>query len=364
MARKRINVFNLSFLDVMACGLGAIILFYMIINAQIASRAAVVNVELQAETDLLEEEVLRGRKNLIRVRNTLESKQQEQVTAEGEASRLQEILEELRIELAKLQNDSSAEIESVEKLRADVERLEQAQRQLASKSDRDSSESGRQVRAYGAGGNRQYLTGMRMGGKRVLILIDTSGSMLGRTYVSALRFRAMPDGQKRRAPKWRQAVDTVDWLTSQMGGVEQFQLYGFNENADSLMDGTDGEWVDVSETELTGAVDKLRSVTPDKGTSLFNALRVVAEMQPLPDNVYLLTDGLPTQGKTPPPAAELVKPGRRVKFFKQAVNELPKKVPVNVLLFPMDGDPEAAVNFWDLAASTKGSFMSPSRDWP
>ncbi|SVC98717.1 uncharacterized protein METZ01_LOCUS351571, partial [marine metagenome] len=32
MARRQFNVFNLSFLDVIACGFGAVILFFMIIN--------------------------------------------------------------------------------------------------------------------------------------------------------------------------------------------------------------------------------------------------------------------------------------------------------------------------------------------
>ena len=35
MARRSFNVFSLSFLDVMACGLGATILFLMIISAQV-----------------------------------------------------------------------------------------------------------------------------------------------------------------------------------------------------------------------------------------------------------------------------------------------------------------------------------------
>ena len=95
MARRQFDVFNLSFLDVMACGLGAIVLFYMIITAQVTVRSQNANTELFAETNRLEEEVLEGRKDLIRVRNSLESKQQEQVVTEGETRRLQEELEQL-----------------------------------------------------------------------------------------------------------------------------------------------------------------------------------------------------------------------------------------------------------------------------
>ena len=58
MARRRFDVFNLAFLDVMACGLGAIILFYMIISAQVAARSEQANIELVAETDRLSRERL------------------------------------------------------------------------------------------------------------------------------------------------------------------------------------------------------------------------------------------------------------------------------------------------------------------
>ena len=38
MARKPMNVFSLSFLDAMTCGFGAVILFFIIINANIDQR--------------------------------------------------------------------------------------------------------------------------------------------------------------------------------------------------------------------------------------------------------------------------------------------------------------------------------------
>jgi len=364
MARRQFNVFSLSFLDVMACGLGAIVLFYMIITAQVATRAAVVSVDLQSETDKLEEQVLEGRKNLIRARNVLESKQQEQVATEGEARRLQEMLEQLLEELATYENDSAASIESIEKLRSDIERLEKAKRQLAAKSSDTAPQTGQQIRAFGEGGTRQYLTGMQMGGERVLILVDTSTSMLARTYVNVVRFRSMSDELKVKAPKWQQAMDTVDWLTTQLQSGNKFQVYSFSEDVHSVLEGTDGTWLDVSKEDLDRTVEEMRAIVPDKGTSLYNAFKAVKDMDPLPDNIYLLTDGLPTQGKTIPAAAELVKARQRVDFFNKAVKELPKKIPVNILLFPMDGDPDAAILFWQLALSTRGSFLSPSRDWP
>jgi hypothetical protein len=54
----------------------------------------------------------------------------------------------------------------------------------------------------------------------------------------------------------------------------------------------------------------------------------------------------------------------RLKLYSDAVSKLPRDMPVNVIMFPMEGDPMAAAAFWNLARSTGGSYLSPSRDWP
>jgi hypothetical protein len=221
------------------------------------------------------------------------------------------------------------------------------------------------VRSFTGDGNRQYLTGMQMGGKRVVILVDASSSMLARTYVNVLRYRKMSDARKRKAPKWRQAVATVDWLTTQIAPGTSFQIYVFNEQVHSVVSGSDGSWLEAgADDALENAVSELRKVIPDKGTSLINAFAALQQLKPAPDNIYLLTDGLPTQGKQAPDSVKDVLPAQRVTFFKQAVRELPGRAPVNVLLFPMDGDPRAAVLFWGLAIDRNGSFLTPSQDWP
>lgn len=82
-----------------------------------------------------------------------------------------------------------------------------------------------------------------------------------------------------------------------------------------------------------------------------------------PDNIFLITDGLPTQSYEPPRRTTIS--GRdRLGLFRKAVQRLPSGVPVNIILAPMEGDPMAASEFWQLAQVSGGSFMSPSRDWP
>ena len=60
----------------------------------------------------------------------------------------------------------------------------------------------------------------------------------------------------------------------------------------------------------------------------------------------------------------LVTPRRRLQLFDDAIEELPEGIPVNVILLPLEGDPSASAAYWQLAQYTRGSFLSPAKDWP
>ena len=363
MARKPIAVFSMAFLDVMACGLGATVLFLLIVSAQVSKDSSRANRDLREEATRIEQTVLDGRKDLIRLRDTVEHKSRQDDSLAGEIARTRKQLADLQEKIPPNDNDSLAKKDSLEQLRSDVQRLEEGNRRLTESAAQ--AGSGTRVRSFVGVGNRQYLTGMKMGGQRVLILVDSSASMLARTYVNVVRYRAMSDDRKRSAPKWKQTVATVDWLTTQMDPGARFQIYTFNETAHSVIDGSDGTWLEVKDAgTLDRAVAALRKVVPDKGNSLMRAFEAAQKLLPAPDNIYLLTDGLPTQGKEPPDPPRPVRADQRATLFNQALKDLPGKVPINVILFPMDGDPDAAALYWQLAVRTRGSFLAPSRDWP
>jgi hypothetical protein len=107
----------------------------------------------------------------------------------------------------------------------------------------------------------------------------------------------------------------------------------------------------------------MHKLIPQKGTSLINALKTIHEMKPKPDNIFLLTDSLPTMGAKKP-WGKRVSGKKRLRYFNNAVKAFASKVPVNIILYPMEGDPAAAAAFWKLAKNTKGSFFCPSKDWP
>jgi predicted RNase H-like nuclease (RuvC/YqgF family) len=226
MARKRrpFEVFSMSFLDCMSCGFGAVILFFMIINAQVKESTDEDPTELMAETKRLEVEILDGRKNLVLAKNTIETLEEEKQTAEGKIAQIIALIKELREELAEYDDETLAKIERIEKLQSDIKSLEEeVKRLLALKAEEENQ--GARIREFKGEGDRQYLTGLKLGGERTLILVDRSASMLDDTIVNIIRRRNMSEQDKLRAVKWRQVVASVDWLTSQFKPGSKFQIY-------------------------------------------------------------------------------------------------------------------------------------------
>lgn len=125
-----------------------------------------------------------------------------------------------------------------------------------------------------------------------------------------------------------------------------------------------GDWLKTDERgDIEGAIKAVYQQLPKGGTSLYNAFEAIRDMNPKPDNVLLLTDGLPTQGKSKPKDSKVTNE-ERIEHFNDAVKRLPKGIPINTILFPMEGDAFAAGGYWELAVQTNGSFITPSRDWP
>jgi hypothetical protein len=336
---------------------------FVIVNAKSAAHRNEVTTNLRSEADRLEREVLEGKKGLIEARNALEDTVEELVTTQGLSRQLIESIKEKEIELAYYENDTLATKEHVKKLKADLKSMEEDVRRLeAGSKARD--EYGDKLRAFPGQGDRQYVTDLKMGGKRILVLVDASASMLDETVVGVIRRRNLSDREKLKSEKWRQAIATVDWLMTQIPMTSKFQVYVFNETAKPLIEESKGIWLNAGDPDkLDETVLRLEKIIPGKGTSLLNAFKALREIEPAPDNIFLLTDGLPTMG-TSKPRKKKVSGKKRLSLFKDALRRLPSRIPVNIILYPMEGDPHAAVSFWRLATTTNGSFFCPSRDWP
>jgi hypothetical protein len=343
--------------------LGAVVLLFMVINAGVGIRSEELTADLSAEVNRLEVEVLDRYKQLVELRNSVRETDNRVVVSRGLARRIIEQIQLLRVELATYDGTTISQREHINRLQADLKSLEEDTKRYSGGTPSEET-PGRNIRSFIGDGDRQYLTGLKVGGQRILILVDASASMLGSTIVNIVRRRNLPDDVKIRARKWQQAVDTVDWITTQIPTGSQFQIYVFNEQARAVVNGTDGTWLDSARREqLDGAVAALKKVVPRRGTSLYHAFAAIKTLRPRPDNIILLVDGLPTQGRTPPKKSK-VSGKERVKLYNRALDELTPGIPINVILFPMEGDPVAASAFWKLAIATRGSYLSPSEDWP
>jgi hypothetical protein len=348
---RRITAFSLSFLDIMACGFGAVTLLFLILRHNVVVEVQ-PDQKLSAEVVMLKEDVKKAEEDRALLLNSIEELELLLVSAQGLSKRFLTDLEELE---ESIQSDPE---ERIAMLRRQVEELESETAKM------EEVEFGDKVRKFIGEGNRQYLTGLVLGGERVMILVDGSASMLADTVVNAVRRRNMGPEKRIESPKWKWTVRTVEWLLAQLPPSSRFQLYIFNTKAIPATVGSEGEWLDAADSlQLEEAVEGLKAYAPEGGTSLENAITALGDFPDKPDNLFLLTDGLPTQGKSPPKSA-MVSGEQRRRNFLSAVGKLPAGVPVNTILFPMEGDPEAAALFWQFAMTTRGAFVAPSRDWP
>ncbi|HIC34724.1 MAG TPA: VWA domain-containing protein, partial [Gammaproteobacteria bacterium] len=70
--RRRFTVFSLSFLDVMSCGFGAVILIFLIINHETEADVQWVKKDLLSEARRLDYEINVGKRDLAAVQQDLE----------------------------------------------------------------------------------------------------------------------------------------------------------------------------------------------------------------------------------------------------------------------------------------------------
>ena len=363
MKRRPVSPFSLSFLDIMFCGFGAVVLLVLILNADTVKARNETFADLSSEVIRLEQEVLIGQDDLVIARNSMEAAEQEQVITTGESERIIETIKVLELQIARMENATQASREHINRLSSDLKTLDAQQQRQGTKAT-VAPAAGDKVRTFKGEGDRQYLTGLKMGGKRVLILIDVSASMLDETIINVVRRRNMDAASKRKAPKWRRTLATADWLVSNLPATSRFQVYAFNTRARPALSGSDGKWLLASSRkDVDGVVSALHKLVPADGTSLYRALAVAKKLSPRPDNILLVTDGLPTQGSSKP-GSTTVSPAERLKHFNTAVRSLSAGIPVNTILLPMEGDAWAAAAYWKLAIDTQGSFMTPARDWP
>lgn len=358
MAKKgrEFNPFSLSFLDIMSCGLGAVILIFLILKHGESSSPEQTKMLIQdirsAEIDkeFMQTEINKRTEQSDILNSSIETKEAELKKLKSDLSDEQKLRDNL------LKNNNQA--------REEIDKLEESIPDIVQRANQ---------------GERQYLTGLKVEGKHILFLLDNSASMLDEN-VQKIFATSILDNQSKQTQKWIRAKDSLTWLTSRLPKESKFSIMTFNDQVESH---TQSQWLDAKDPiKVNSTLASALKVIPERGTNLEKVLLSAKKMFPLPDLVVIITDGLPTIGE---PYVEF-KDGilareernclnslgkissrcRHVLFQKAKKNYLDgRKIQTSTILLPLQGDPHAAIDYWNLGQQSGGGIsISPARDWP
>ncbi len=348
--RKDTEIFSLSFLDCVCCGFGAVLLLFVIT----ASRKADTQLELRAQIDIIigqmEDEIDKKNITIANLRRSLtieRKRNQDSIITLKEKNKLKtELDEELSLLLAKLMSLE----EALGKLMKDKENMPTQEEEPPLPIPNEEK--------------RQYLTGFDMLGDNVLFLIEASGGMTSDTQAEAQEFIGAEDDEKRKAPKWSRVKKAMQWLIGNLKLESNYKVVFFNNEIHAVTTRSGQEWFDPSDPDLTEEVlEEIDKFVPNDGANLERAFVMVNEMPIEPDRVILIVDGLPTQADSYD-APSALEDHDRMNMFRIARKALTTPIPINTLLFPMKGDPAAAVHYWRLSDENGGAMVCPSRTWP
>jgi hypothetical protein len=207
--------------------------------------------------------------------------------------------------------------------------------------------------------NDDRFAGIALTGKRVIFLVDTSGSMEMLT-------------EDQIAPeKWPEVCNTVAQLLRSLPNLEKFQVITFAGTTAYPLGG-EGRWLDAGPKSAAEVSKVLRAIKPKGGTNMYTALETAFRYRARGlDTVYLLSDGLPNQGPgLPRNSAGLGEIQRGAILGKYIRNKLHSdwnkrlagrpRVRINTIGFFYES-PDLGSFLWALAREHDGSFVGMSK---
>lgn len=351
--RRQLEGFNLAFLDIMSCGLGAIILVFMLVKHNVDD-SSVELYNLNNDIQQLEQKKQAAQQTL----KTIEVQLTENARQENAARKK---LEAKKSILAKTSSDITSTARQLDSLKSDIKSIKVLKK--------DDLVASKQVN------EEHYLLGLRVEGKKIAILVDNSASMTNEKLIDIIKTKSGSAKDKQRARKWIRTKKVVKWLLARLPKNSEVIVVAFNEKAEVL--GQHKGWTKANAlSSISSILSDMSTLIPSGSTNLQHGLKVVNKYAP--SNLYIITDGLPTKGesryKSLNPFANcssltgnsnIISGVCRVKLFKQTIAESARKnVQVNVILLPLEGDPDAINQYWRWTAATGGLVLSPAGNWP
>ena len=333
----------------MSCGLGAIILVLMLVRHDVEN-VSVENERLTAELDRLRQTEEQISARIVGALRAKAATTGEIEALESEQARVRSDIDRARAEIATAESERDTLENTIE---------------TAEKVDNTDVVEDRQV------GEENYLIGMRVEGPRIAILVDSSASMTDEVLIDIIRRKNSSDTAKVAGPKWQRTQRVARWLIARVPRDSDVRVISFADQATNLGDASGSDAAALGRI-LTG----LSGLVPEGPTNLAAALDAANAFRPT--NIYLVTDGLPTAGNSgyrslnPFSGCSALWGGStsisgecRNKLFAHTVNNAPvKDAKVNVVLLPIEGDPDAAHLYWRWTAATDGLLISPAPSWP
>ena len=347
--RRETEVFSLAFLDCICCGFGAVILVFVL---TVASKMKVdktdVN-ELRKRTQAMERDVALSQAEIDRLAKVLAAAQLELDDVNAKSTQDQLKLSSRQRELLLMLQQTGAMKDALATLLGEKKNLPTEDFAPVPIPNID---------------RRQYLTGVKLTGEFIVFIVRCSGSMLDETIDTATARLGDSDERKREAPKWRRTIHALQWMIASLGPDTRFQILFFNDEVTPVLVDRGDEWFSTRDKKtINEIVKQLDTVVPKGGANLEKAFTAVRFLPRLPDSIVLFTDGLPTKSDSLPYDGD-VGQDERIRFFKIATKQLPPRIPISTILFPMSGDPAGPALFWELANATRGALISPAKSWP
>ena len=345
LRRKQLNAFSLSFIDIMACGLGAVALMFVFVKEATFSplnesfENEILPIELEIES--INEDINFKEKEILNINNEIQMTERSAKNSKQKIEVANNVIENL----INQNNELSASLKNINK---------------------KSETKYKPVK-------KSYISGCNVTGKKIILLLDSSKSMLHKDLVEIIRLSVEEDSIKKNTEKWKKAKDILRWLSFNLPSDAKVLIAKFNTELIIYPDTKD--WTDANNTlEIEKQILFLLNEAPNKGTNLQKSIEQLKNWNDA-DSIYLITDGLPTLAKKSNSQSRLnrclekdtVSSECRQLFFDKFVESYSDIFPntkFNTILLPMIGDPIATFKYSVFSKENDGCFLTSSDDWP
>jgi len=344
----------------MACGLGAIILVFMIVKNNVDQPKAEVD-QAQTQTQQLQADLTQLRGQNAALQQSIAKLDADALHAMDSISKKQAVVAALNKQVNKASDSVQNKKEQLSAVKDSIKKAPKANKDDIVKNDR--------------GGEETYIMGLKVEGRKIALLIDSSASMTDEKLIDIIRRKNTSNSNKQRGPKWQRTKRIARWLLARTPKSSQLSVLAYNQSVHTI--GGTG-WLSSRDANAIRAIySGLDSLVPSGSTNLQAGLKKVSALQP--SDIYIITDGLPTAGPARYSSlnpfsscssllgkSNTISGACRVKLFRQSVNDTAFRanVSVNIILLPIEGDPQAAPEYWAWSAATGGLLISPAQSWP